>query len=681
MADPITQDNRLLAVTTPAGKDVLLLNSFSGVEGISRPFRFDLELVSEIEANNPSKVKPHDLVGQPFTITITLEGGQQRYFSGLCESFSVGRQDDQFVYYKADIVPWVWFLSLASNCRIFQKKAVPDIIQQVFSDHGYQDFQLSLNKNYTPWDYCSQYRETDFAFVSRIMEAEGIFYYFQHDSGKHTMILSDDPSSYKSLPLENSFQYAFVTGVQEDLQDTIRTWSSEERVHSGKWTTRDFHHEMPTNNLQITEPSTAVASPVQSLETYDFPGEHAKKFNDPAERLGDIHPEGEKLNKTRMEELEATRVECSGMSRCRAFTSGYKISVTGGNAAGTYLLTGVTHRALQMPDYQNREAPPDAYTNEFRCIDASVPFRPLQETPKPVISGLQTALVVDESSNGNTEEIWPDKYGRIRARFPWDRDAKYTCWLRVIQPWAGKSWGHQWLPRTGDEVAVSFLEGDPDQPVVVGSIYNSDNMPIFSLPDNKTQSGILTHSTPKGGSSNYNMLRFEDKKDSEEIYVQAEKDWNSLIKHDETRTVKNNRTTKIHVDESRTVETGNDTIDIQQGKRTITVMGDLSTTVKTGDNSIAIQTGKRTITVMSDISETSQTGNISTTANVGNISTTADLGNISTQASLGNITIQADVGSISISGLSGVTISCGASSISMTPASISISAPMVMINS
>jgi type VI secretion system secreted protein VgrG len=672
MADPITQDNRLLAITTPAGKDVLLLNSFSGVEGVSRPFRFDLELVSEASIGNPSKVKPHELVGQPFTIRIALESGNERYISGLCESFSVGRQDDELAYYKASLVSWFSFLSLASNCRIFQKKTVPDIVQQVFNDCGFSDYQVSLTKDYTAWDYCVQYRETDFAFVSRILEAEGIFYYFQHDSGKHTMILSDDPGSYKPLPEENTFNYAFVTGVQEDLQDTIRTWNSEERIHAGKWSTRDFHHEMPTNNLQITEPSDAVATPGQRFEMYDYPGDHAKKFNDPAQRLGNVHPEGEKLNKNRMQELEATRVEFSGMSRCRAFTSGYKITVAGGNAGGTYLLTGVTHRVLQAPDYLNHQMPPDPYTNEFQCIDASVPFKPPQETPKPVISGLQTALVVDESSSGKSEEIWPDKYGRIRARFPWDRESKYACWLRVVQPWAGKAWGHQWLPRTGDEVAVSFLEGDPDQPVVIGSIYNSDNMPVFSLPDNKTQSGVLTHSTPKGGSSNYNMLRFEDKKDSEEIYIQAEKDWNSLIKHDETRTVKNNRTTKIHVNESRTVETGDDTIDVQQGKRTITVMGDLSETVKTGNNSIAIQTGKRSITVMSDISETSQTGNISTKA---------DIGNISTQATLGNITIQANVGSISISGLQGVTISCGASSISMTPASISISAPMVMINS
>jgi type VI secretion system secreted protein VgrG len=245
--------------------------------------------------------------------------------------------------------------------------------------------------------------------------------------------------------------------------------------------------------------------------------------------------------------------------------------------------------------------------------------------------------------------------------------------VRVVQPWAGKAWGQQWIPRVGDEVAITFLEGDPDCPVVIGGLYNATNMPIFTLPDNKTQSGLLTHSSTGGGSSNYNMLRFEDKMGNEEIYVQAEKDWNSVIKHDETRNIKNNRTSTIHVDEKRTVETGNDTIEVQQGKRTITVQQDIATKSNNGNISTEATTG--------NISTKADMGNISETASMGNISTTANLGNISTSASLGNITIQADVGSISISGLSGVTISCGASSISMTPASISISAPMVMINS
>jgi len=238
--------------------------------------------------------------------------------------------------------------------------------------------------------------------------------------------------------------------------------------------------------------------------------------------------------------------------------------------------------------------------------------------------------------------------------------------VRVVQPWAGKLWGQQWIPRVGDEVAISFMEGDPDCPVVIGSVYNATNMPIFSLPGNKTQSGVLTHSSTGGDSSNYNMLRFEDKMGSEEIYIQAEKDWNSLIK--------NNRSSTIHVNESRTVETGNDSIAVEKGKRTITVQQDISTTSNKGNISEEAQTGN--ISVKADM------GNISTEASMGNISTKADMGNITTQASLGNITIQADVGSISItSGVSGVTISCGASSIQLTPASISISAPMVLINS
>ncbi len=374
-----------------------------------------------------------------------------------------------------------------------------------------------------------------------------------------------------------------------------------------------------------------------------------------------MQPEGTKLADVRMQAEETMRIECSGVSRCRAFSSGFKIAVTGGAPAGNYLLTEVVHQASQQPAYRNRDEVPDAYTNTFRCIPADALFTPPQTTAKPLICGLQTAVVATDSSG---EEIWPDKYGRVKVIFPWDRSKTNACWLRVVQPWAGNSWGHQWLPRVGDEVAVSFLEGDPDQPIVVGSMYNATNMPIFALPDNKTQSGIQTHSSLGGGSSDYNMLRFEDKNGSEEIYIQAQKDWNSLIKNNETRTIQNDRTSTIYTNDSRTVQTGDDTIAVQQGKRTITVQKDLSETIAEGNVSLA-----------------AQQGNISTTASQGNISTTASMGNISETASLGNITIEASVGKITLSGLSGVTISCGASSIELTPASIMINAPMVMINS
>jgi type VI secretion system secreted protein VgrG len=663
MPDAITQANRLLHLSTPASDDVLLIYGFTGYEAVSHPFRYVLELVADVLNDMPAKVHPHTLVGQMFTLNVTLEGSDKpKVITGYCESFATGRVDDEFAHYTAVLVPWFSFLNLNSNIRFFQFETVPEIVKKVIAEAGYSSaFEDRTTKEYTSWDYCTQYRETDFAFISRILEAEGIYYYFAPDNQEgHKLVIADAPSCYTSLPIQNSFAYSPVTGIK-DLQDTIRVWSSEERIHTGKWTVRDHHHEMPSNNLESSEPSTGVAAKGTSFEMYDFPGEYAKKFNEPSDRLSNIKPEGEKISKVKMLADETTRVECNGVSRCRAFMTGYKISVTGGAAAGNYLLTEVVHQAYQQPAYRNRDEVPDAYSNTFKCIDASVTYVPARLTRKPLVYGLQTALVATDTSG---EEIWPDKFGRVKVIFPWDREGKNACWLRVVQPWAGNSWGQQWLPRVGDEVVVSFLEGDPDHPICVGSVYNATNLPIFSLPDNKTQSGIQTHSSKDGGSSDSNMLRFEDKKGSEEIYVQAQKDWNSLIKNDETRTIKNNRTTTIHVNESRTVETGDDTIAVQKGKRTITVSQDIAETCQEGN-----------------ISVTADQGNISTTASMGNISTTASMGNISETADLGNITIEASLGKISISGLSGVTITCGASSIEMTPASISISAPMVLINS
>ena len=463
--------------------------------------------------------------------------------------------DDEFAYFSATIVPWFSFLNYATNCRIFQDKDVTAIITAVVAAYGYSSMlRLEVTKSYTPRDYCVQYRETDFAFLSRLMEDEGIYYYFEYSDGNHVMVLADAPSCYKDIPVQNSFKYAPAAG-QDAAADAILQWQIEERMHPGKWTTRDYHHEAPANRVERSEPSTIVASEGQKFEVFDYPGEDAKIFN-AIGSFGNVPSEAEKTVRLRMEKEEASQTIVSGVSKCRSFASGYKVTVEGGEAAGSYLLTSVSHRLTQQPAYRNRDTTRPPYENTFSAIPSAVPYVPEQLTGRSIAQGLQTAFVIDESTSGNTEEIWPDKYGRIRVRFNWDREAKYACWVRVVQPWAGKAWGQQWIPRVGDEVAMTFLEGDPDCPVVIGGIYNATNMPVFALPDNKTQSGILTHSSSGGGSSNYNMLRFEDKMGSEEIYVQAEKDWNSLIKHDETRTIKNNRTSTIHVNESRTVETG-----------------------------------------------------------------------------------------------------------------------------
>jgi len=668
MAEQITQENRLLAVHTPAGQDVLLISGFAGSESISQPFRYTVKMVADVQSNKPAQVKQHDLVGKAFTVRIKLsEPGSgadagERYICGFCERFSKDSQDDNFAYYTAAIVPWFSFLNYGANCRIFQDKSVPDIIKQVVEEMGYSAYlQMNLTKTYTVWDYCVQYRETDFAFISRLMEHEGIFYFFEHSNGKHAMVLCDSPSGYKALPEQATFVYAPAQG-QDTAADTIRTWSIAEQIHAGKHTMRDFHHEMPHNFMEVTEQSPGVADEGKQFELYDYPGNYAKQFNKPAARLGDVRPEGEKLDRHRIQAPETSQLVFNGSSRCRAFSTGYKITVQGGEAAGSYLLTEASHNAIQQPDYQNREKLGASYENSFRCIKSAVPYVPPMLNPKPVAVGLDTAFVIDETASGNTEEIWPDKYGRVRVRFHWDREAKYACWVRVVQGWAGRAWGHQWIPRVGDEVVISFLHGDPDCPIVTGSVYNKDNMPVFTLPDNKTQSGLLTRSSMKGGAANYNMLRFEDKKGSEEIFLQAEKDMNSVIEHDETRKVGNDRTTTIHVNDAETVETGDHTLTVQQGNRSATIHQNETVTVQSGNRSVTISQGSDSLTI-----------------SMGDRTTTVSMGGVTTKSPMG--TNETDAMQVNINGTMSVKLSCGASSIEMSPATIKITAPMVLINS
>ncbi len=626
-----TQDNRLIAVITNAGTDTLLLDSFSGQESLSQPFRYSLTMYSEVANGNAAKVKPHDLIGTSMSVRIhryapsgdaTVVG--ERYWTGLCQSITGVGQDEFFAKYTAVLVPWFAFLRYATNCRIFQAKDVPSIIQEVVAAYGYSSLLRSeLTKSYTARDYCVQYRETDFAFLSRLMEDEGIYYYFEHDNGTHVMVLCDSVACYKDQPNKNQFKFGSVTGG-DALEDVVSSWHIEERIHPGKWTSRDFHHEAPDNRLERSDTSAVVAAEGQKFEVYD-PAEDAKIFNKVGSFSG-VPAEEDKSIRLRMEKEETSHSVISGGSGCVEMTPGYKINVSDVTPTDCFL-TSVVHTVYQTPGFYNLDSARPAYRNTFYGIESTVPYVPQQVTGRNIIYGLQTAFVIDESPSGNTEEIWPDKYGRVRVRFYWDREAKYACWLRVVQPWAGKMWGQQWIPRVGDEVAVTFIEGDPDLPVVMGGLYNADNMPIFALPDNKTQSGILTHSSQGGTSSNYNMLRFEDKIGNEEVHLQAEKDLNSLIKHDETRTVKNNRTSTIHVNDTRTVETGDDTISVQQGNRTITVK--------------------------QNITEECQSGNVKRTVDAGTLTEFAQ-------------------GQISVTSPTGITLTCGASTITMTPSQITI---------
>jgi type VI secretion system secreted protein VgrG len=606
-----------------------------------------LQLLADTQSGQDKNVDFDKLVGSAISIEIELQTGGKRFINGVMRSIAKEQQRERFAVYRAEMTPWLFFLGLRSNCRVFQRKTVPDIVSAIVEESGFKAaFRSDLSKTYTAWDLCVQYRETDLAFVSRLLESEGISYYFEHtDDRKHTWVLADTPGAFKPCPGQSSFLYDPEAGVG-DFEDTINSWAPRQQLLSGKWMLRDHHFEMPGNTLEVPEDSVHANDVNRQLERYDFPGEYAKKFNEPEKRLGDVRTEGEKLARLYMEGDEANHLVVHGAGRCRAMVTGHTATINAKGAAGvegTWLLTGIQHSALQHPDYLTQGRTGEGYSSTFSVIDSSVPYHPPQLTPKPFVRGPQTAVVVDENPDPS-EEIWPDKYGRVRVRFRWDRQNNSACWLRVAQAWAGKAWGHQWIPRVGDEVIVAFLEGDPDCPLITGSLYNYDNMPPFKLPDNKTQSGILTRSSPNGGSEDYNMIRIEDKAGSEEIFVHAQKALKTTVEQDESRAVSGQRSTTITQDDTRTVEKGNDELKVKKGNRTVTIsMGDRKVEVSQGNDSLNV--------------------------------------------SLGNITVQAPVGThktqamqIELDGTVSIKLSCGASSIEMNPAMINITSPLVKIN-
>ncbi len=398
---------------------------------------------------------------------------------------------------------------------------------------------------------------------------------------------------------------------------------ADEALQSGKISCRDYHFQMPSKTLEVSRPTKIPVGGNDKLEMYAFPGWYQQRFNKPDERLGDVEKEGTTLVDRRMEDGEVERSLFYGSGMCRGFVSGgtfeFELSDESSppeSRQGKYLITSVNHSAIQSPNYLSEETSDDPYRNSFGCVVKDVQFRPNRSTPKPVIHGLQSALVVGPSG----EEIHTDKYGRVKVQFPWDRegkkDEKSSCWLRVAQLSAGKQWGGHFWPRIGHEVLVAFLEGDPDQPIIVGSVYNAENMPPYTLPDNQSRSGIKTRSTKDGSEENFNELRFEDKKDEEEIYVHAERDFNCVIENNETRKVGFDKTDKgnqeIAIYNDQTLEVG---VGSGQGSQEMTIQKDRKVEIKQGNDTLEIGMGNREVTL--------KLGNETTKINLGKSEKTA----------------------------------------------------------
>ena len=570
------QKQRRLAVYGPLDDDALVLRQMTATEQLGRLFEYRLEVYSE-----DYQLDFDALLGENMTVRMDLlTGGETRYFNGFVSDCWQGASTNRTATYQITLRPWLWFLTRTADCRIFQEKTAPDIIKEVFRDSGFSDFEESLSGDYRQREYCVQYRETDFNFVSRLMEEEGIYYYFKHQNGKHMLVLSDSYSAHDPFPGYEEIPYYPPDMHNHRERDHIFDWSISKRVQPGRYALNDFDFKVPKKNLR-SQLEIPRAHAQAQYEIYDYPGEYKQSAD------------GDHYSRVRIEELQAQHETLEGQGNAAGLATGALFKLTDYPRAdqNREYLVASAHYTLQSDEY---ESGPGAlseslYECRFSVIDAQQPYRPPRVTPKPVVQGPQTAIVTGPEG----EEIWTDEHGRVKCQFHWDRYGSYdeqsSCWIRVSHPWAGKGWGSVSIPRIGQEVIVDFIEGDPDQPIVTGRVYNGDQKPPYGLPDGKVISGIMSNSTKGGGG--YNEFVMNDTKGDELIRTHAQYDMDTTVENDQRNTIKNDQTDKIMNNRSTTVESGNDTLTIAAGTRTVTVKGNSTHTVQAGERTVTVTGG------------------------------------------------------------------------------------------
>lgn len=524
---------RVTLVKTALAAEKLLFHGMEGQETLSQPFLFKLTLVNKVE--DPA-IDPLKLLGTEMTVQLEQEYSsvdllkptpEKRFFNGYVTRVMQDGVRGSYRFYHVELRPWFWLLDKTSDCRVFQNKSVPEIVTEVFSKQGFKDFEKKLG-SYKKREYCVQYRETDFAFVSRLLESEGIYYYFRHENQKHTMVLADGSEPHKPLPLYEEIEFnpvkndPVVTNESAVKVDTlggrIHTWQAVKELRSGHYALKDYNFKKPGLPLNsVLQP--AQAHPKGTFELFDYPGGYEDA------KVGDDYAG------IRLEEERALFATCHGEGTTHGIAPGFVFSLTKYPDAAQNIkhLTISAHYDFAINPYEvTNTLEHRMFKCSFSTLPAATQYRPARLTPRPTIAGLQTAKVVGEKN----EEISTDLYGRVRVQFPWDREGKFddrsSCLIRVAQAWAGSGWGMQYVPRIGDEVVVSFLEGDPDKPLITGSVYNGKNSPPFDLPGQKETSGVKTKSTKNGGKG-YNELSFDDTKGRELITLHAERHMKSTI--------------------------------------------------------------------------------------------------------------------------------------------------------
>ncbi|MGE8100866.1 type VI secretion system Vgr family protein [Pseudomonas fluorescens] len=531
------QASRLAKITSPLGPEVLLLKDMGGGEELGRLFNYELQLHSLDNA-----IDLNQLLGKPMSLSLQLDGGGERHFHGIVARCSQNVDQGQFASYQVTLRPWLWLLTRTSDCRIFQNLSIPQIIKQVFRDLGFSDFEDALSRPYREWEYCVQYRETSFDFVSRLMEQEGIYYFFRHEQGRHVLVLADAYGAHTSAPGYASVPY-YPRNEQQRERDHIHDWHLAQEVQPGSLELNDYDFQRPSARIDVRSamprPHTAGDYPL-----YDYPGTYVQS------------EDGEHYARTRIEALQTLHEQVELAGNARGLGSGHLFSLTGFSRQDQnreYLIVGTRYYISQESGETGGGAPSTQFESSLTCIDAQQSYRPLPNTHRPNVKGPQTALVVGPKG----EEIWTDQFGRVKVHFYWDRhdqsNENSSCWIRVSQSWAGKNWGSMQIPRIGQEVIVSFLEGDPDRPIITGRVYNAEQTVPYDLPENATQSGMKSRSSKGGTPANFNEIRMEDKKGAEQLYIHAERNQDIVVEVDESHSVGHDRNKSIGHDETVTI--------------------------------------------------------------------------------------------------------------------------------
>jgi len=526
---------RVMEITTPLGADVLLFHGMHAREELSRPSVYHVNLLSEHDDIELDKI-----LGKIVTVAVELPDESTRYFNGYVSRFSVGDKFGRYFRYRAEVRPWLWFLSRTTDCRIFQEMTVPDIVKAVFADHPTADFKMELTGSYRTWNYCVQYRETDLNFVSRLLEEEGIYYYFRHTNGHDTLVLTDSTS--KHTPVKQCEKLPFIRPGERSAADIdhVSVWDLSREVQPGVYVHDDYDLERPSVELKARKVLPRSYTP-SDYEVYDYPGHYLQKAD------------GEQYAGVRIDEYGSQFEIGTGVTNARGLAVGHSVTLEGCQRADQnreYLVLSADYDL----EYGEYEAVPQRTGASYRCSFVAMAtkqqFRPRRMTPKPFVQGPQTAVVVGPAG----DQIYTDKYGRVKVQFHWDRrgkkDQNSSCWIRVSHPWAGKGWGSVATPRIGQEVIVDFLEGDPDQPIITGRVYNEEQQPPFGFPAGAVISGVKSD-THKG--SGFNEMSLDDTAGKERVFIHGQYNMDTVVEHDQTSTIHNNRTDRVDVDDSESI--------------------------------------------------------------------------------------------------------------------------------